>query len=1087
MKMQTVCPHCQSLYVVDFGLRGKPMRCPNPECRRIFEVRSTLDLPASVPPAPDAATPGPVPEPVADAGVMEEYPAAAAPTAAASSGGPGVDQLWTGGGPDDLWAWMSPEALPAAPPAPDTPSPAPATPPAESPPEPVAAAAEVYVCPRPFETGERLYGRERETAELTYLLVGERVVLLHSPSGAGKTSLLQAALVPAMTGEGFFIPHADPADAPPEQRGPRPIILRLNGPPEPGDPPGVNRYLLSVLLALEGHRPAAQRRPAAALERMTLDAYLAEAFEGAAAASAGHAADRPLLLFFDQFEEILTQDPTDEDAKLAFFRTLSKALTGPGRWALFAMREDYQPALEPYLKRIPPLFRATYRLDFLRQDKAVEAIRRPAWEAGEVDFVVAPDLVKDLMQVQVQQPDGTFKRKKGPSVEPVLLQVVCRRVWQMPRKNTRRIGTDVWPSDEPAAPPGEPPTPSSLPPQAAHLRRGVDNVLADYYAETVRQAAEAGEVSERLVRDWFRLKLIPGGIRQPVTLGDEARFGLTPGCIRVLDRAFLIRKEIQGGVYRYELAHDRLIRPVLQSNEAWRKENLNRFQLAAELWAQNPSPDLLVRREILQEGEQLARHRRQVLTRQEQEFLRACQEARRTRRHRRNFLLVVLACALAVGGLALYLWYDHVAQTARHQQKVAELRKRKNAELFAVFSLAQHRLYNVSGQSFLDPRIARVEDIEAVPFSPPENDELVEVALKFDAEAAPKPDKPGDGVRVIALGAINALERRAMTAREVAELDQIHRALAHIVEGANDRRVRAAARAAAGLALERRPLLQSLARNAKVIFQLGSLKQFGLSGVGPDGALHKLTDSPQGYTSRTIVSINGQGVIFGSNSGTWDTDKKRASPGKGPDGKDERLAVRSTWGYSPASVRVTQILEIVRSDNQALDTCLVGYVLENWHAKETYRVGLTAVLDTNIDGNDRNPFAVRGRVIQKPEGFEGPKVPDYVRALREPSLQAPGYDAYFSFFPGQDVDRPDWFLIDNLWVMAMNLYPPERCPAPSSMQALKDSAVCIHWAAKALPPGRCRVLAYAFGRGRVSPQTLREQRPLILERAQKCR
>ncbi len=159
MKMQTVCPHCQSLYVVDFGLRGKPMRCPNPECRRIFEVRSTLDLPASVPPAPDAATPGPVPEPVADAGVMEEYPAAAAPTAAASSGGPGVDQLWTGGGPDDLWAWMSPEALPAAPPAPDTPSPAPATPPAESPPEPVAAApgpsaaAEVYVGPRPFETG----------------------------------------------------------------------------------------------------------------------------------------------------------------------------------------------------------------------------------------------------------------------------------------------------------------------------------------------------------------------------------------------------------------------------------------------------------------------------------------------------------------------------------------------------------------------------------------------------------------------------------------------------------------------------------------------------------------------------------------------------------------------------------------------------------------------------------------------------------------------------------------------------------------------------------------------------------------------
>ncbi|HEX7180799.1 MAG TPA: hypothetical protein VF756_03085, partial [Thermoanaerobaculia bacterium] len=51
-----------------------------------------------------------------------------------------------------------------------------------------------YVGPRPFELGERLWGRDEETAGLYYLLSAERIVLLHSPSGAGKSSLVQAGL-----------------------------------------------------------------------------------------------------------------------------------------------------------------------------------------------------------------------------------------------------------------------------------------------------------------------------------------------------------------------------------------------------------------------------------------------------------------------------------------------------------------------------------------------------------------------------------------------------------------------------------------------------------------------------------------------------------------------------------------------------------------------------------------------------------------------------------------------------------------------------------------------------------------------------
>ena len=70
---------------------------------------------------------------------------------------------------------------------------------------PRSTAVEVYVGPRPFETGEKLFGRDREAAKLLNLLVAERIVLLHSPSGAGKTSLVQAELL-RMIKKGFLSP-----------------------------------------------------------------------------------------------------------------------------------------------------------------------------------------------------------------------------------------------------------------------------------------------------------------------------------------------------------------------------------------------------------------------------------------------------------------------------------------------------------------------------------------------------------------------------------------------------------------------------------------------------------------------------------------------------------------------------------------------------------------------------------------------------------------------------------------------------------------------------------------------------------------
>ncbi|MGH2618326.1 MAG: hypothetical protein ACRDJC_24105 [Thermomicrobiales bacterium] len=60
-----------------------------------------------------------------------------------------------------------------------------------------------YVGPRAFTRKDTLFGRDVEKVNLLDLLISERIVLLYSPSGAGKTSLIQAGIVPALEEERF--------------------------------------------------------------------------------------------------------------------------------------------------------------------------------------------------------------------------------------------------------------------------------------------------------------------------------------------------------------------------------------------------------------------------------------------------------------------------------------------------------------------------------------------------------------------------------------------------------------------------------------------------------------------------------------------------------------------------------------------------------------------------------------------------------------------------------------------------------------------------------------------------------------------
>jgi hypothetical protein len=99
-----------------------------------------------------------------------------------------------------------------------------------------------FVGPRAFQQGEPIYGREHEIPQLRDLLIAERIVLLYSPSGAGKTSLIQAGLVPELEDNAFDVLP----------------VARIGLDPG-GDRRVRNRYLASLLLSLEGDGAGRER------------------------------------------------------------------------------------------------------------------------------------------------------------------------------------------------------------------------------------------------------------------------------------------------------------------------------------------------------------------------------------------------------------------------------------------------------------------------------------------------------------------------------------------------------------------------------------------------------------------------------------------------------------------------------------------------------------------------------------------------------------------------------------------------------------------------------------------------------------
>jgi WD40 repeat protein len=456
-----------------------------------------------------------------------------------------------------------------------------------------------YIGPRPFGDNARerrlFFGRDRESADLLSLVLAERLVLFYAPSGAGKSSLINARLLPALRDEGFAVLGTVRVG------GQLPAGLSLDA--------LSNVYIFNLLRDLDD-----ERSDRTLLTMQRLPDYLT-----ALPADPTHP-DRILIL--DQFEELFTTYADQWEKREDFFRQLSQALNDdPHLWVMLTLREDYIAELDAYTRLLPNRGRVRYRLTYMDAAAALEAVQQPAALAGR-PFApgVAANLVNNLRQMTPGAEAGAAP-KLGETVEPVQLQVVCMQLWDNLRD---RPGATITAADVESLARG------------AGLGEFVNHALASFYEQTLAAVTQAGTgVSERELRDWFSHTLITrDGTRNLLYQSESETGGLPNAVVLELERRFLLRGETRSGGRWVELVHDRLIPPIRDANTQWRRRHP--LVIAADLWNADRRPSLLLSAQALVDAQaQLARHPERYSD-VERQFVAASAEAEATQLQQRQ-------------------------------------------------------------------------------------------------------------------------------------------------------------------------------------------------------------------------------------------------------------------------------------------------------------------------------------------------------------------------------------------------------------------------------------------------------------------
>jgi hypothetical protein len=495
-----------------------------------------------------------------------------------------------------------------------------------------------YVGPRPFERKEedskRFFGRSQETQEIVAFIFGHPITLVYAQSGAGKTSLFNASITPSLEKKGFDVLP----------------LTRVGG----TIPKGIalqeveNLYIFNALSKMD---PDSDLR-----EQLTKS--LPEFLKLRAQATGESGQQHPRAIIFDQFEELFTYTPENwREQREGFFRQVVESLNAdPLLRVVFVIREDFLAELDPYARDLPERLRIRYRLERLGENAALRAIKDPlASTSRKFAPGVAEGLVKQLLTTRSVDATGKTAEIEGQYVEPVQLQVVCVTLWSILEPECIEI-------------------------QKSHLENfNVNDALSNFYKSAIESAAKETGEPEAELRNWFGKTLItPMGTRSTVFRGEESTGGITNITVDFLESRHIIRAEFRAGARWYELTHDRLVEPILASNQKW-LETLSPFQRQAALWNdQGRSETWLFSDQALAQAQGWAKEHQDELTQIEKEFLKECQtkqkekeQQQQARQSRLRRIITNVSIVVTIVTLALAAFGFAQAKQAKKNEKLA--------------------------------------------------------------------------------------------------------------------------------------------------------------------------------------------------------------------------------------------------------------------------------------------------------------------------------------------------------------------------------------------------------------------------------
>lgn len=287
------------------------------------------------------------------------------------------------------------------------------------------------------------FGRDAEKAILIDKILADKLTLLFAATGVGKSSLLQAAVMPELKR-----PHRENLDVvyyndwvtPPLRGLTATIISTLQ---ERGK---IDATTFSSIAAQSKH-------PSPTLPEGEGDAPLLRRGDGGEVPGSlqdlltvcATFASEPLIIILDQFEEFFQYQRYTADFT-PFLQQLSEAVRDRETPVTFliSMREDFALNLNAFKGYLPnTLFENYYRLEKLEVAAAKAAIAEPVERFGfRYEEGLLDELLSDLAEQERENRIGTRKEilpEHAPKfVEPPNVQIVCEQLWELEHTNPQK-------------------------------------------------------------------------------------------------------------------------------------------------------------------------------------------------------------------------------------------------------------------------------------------------------------------------------------------------------------------------------------------------------------------------------------------------------------------------------------------------------------------------------------------------------------------------------------------------------------------------------------------------------------------------